>query len=206
MQEALVRAWQQLASLRDPDRFDAWLYRLVVNACADQARQLRRWSKQVRPLPLEIAVSDDTSSVADWEQLEHGFNKRLKPEKRAVVVLEKAGSRQPQIASVLGIPEGTARFDSITRPRRCVRRSTLTCGSQRWLRTGRRDDHRQAVIDHQMVRGDGARAATRAGIRRTPASSGRAGAGSTSDGARSWRDLVSPNSILALGGTQPPWS
>ena len=53
MQEALVRAWQQLPSLRDPDRFDAWLYRLVVNACADQGRQLRRWSQQVRPLPLE---------------------------------------------------------------------------------------------------------------------------------------------------------
>ena len=44
VQEALVRAWQQLPSLRDPDRFDAWLYRLVVNACADQGRQLRRWS------------------------------------------------------------------------------------------------------------------------------------------------------------------
>ena len=39
VQEALVRAWQQLPSLRDPDRFDAWLYRLVVNACADQGRQ-----------------------------------------------------------------------------------------------------------------------------------------------------------------------
>ena len=37
MQEALVRAWQQLPSLRDPDRFDAWLYRLVVNACATRA-------------------------------------------------------------------------------------------------------------------------------------------------------------------------
>ena len=48
VQEALVRAWQQLPSLRDPDRFDAWLHRLVVNACADQGRQLRRWSQQVR--------------------------------------------------------------------------------------------------------------------------------------------------------------
>src|SRR6476619_7750570 len=63
VQEALVRAWQQLPSLRDPDRFDAWLYRLVVNACADQGRQLRRWSNQVRALPMERPVSDETGSV-----------------------------------------------------------------------------------------------------------------------------------------------
>ena len=65
VQEALVRAWEQLPSLRDPDRFDAWLYRLVVNACADPGRQLRRWSRQVRPLPVDAAISDDTGSVAE---------------------------------------------------------------------------------------------------------------------------------------------
>src|SRR5215218_9252564 len=53
VQEALVRAWQQLPKLRDPDRFDAWLYRLVVNACADQGRQLRQRSNQVRTLAVE---------------------------------------------------------------------------------------------------------------------------------------------------------
>ena len=109
VQEALVRAWQQLPSLRDPDRFDAWLYRLVVNACADQARQLRRWSQQVRPLPLEVP-----------DQRRHGFRRRsgtvgagirrLKPEQRAVVVLHYySGFSAAEIARVLGIPEGTAR-------------------------------------------------------------------------------------------------
>src|SRR5690349_21689960 len=73
VQEALVRAWQQLPSLRDPDRFDAWLYRLVVNACADQRRQLRRWSHAVRPIVLDASISDDTGAVADREQLERGF-------------------------------------------------------------------------------------------------------------------------------------
>ncbi len=109
VQEALVRAWQQLPSLRDPDRFDAWLYRLVVNACADQGRQLRRWSQQVRPLPVNAAIDDDTKSVADREQLQRGFN-RLKPEQRAVVVLHYySGFSAAEIARVLGIPEGTAR-------------------------------------------------------------------------------------------------
>ena len=109
VQEALVRAWQQLPSLRDPDRFEAWLYRLVVNACADQGRQLRRWSMQVRPLPLEASTSDDTGAVADREQLERGFE-RLRPEKRAVLVLHYySGFSAAEIARMLGIPEGTAR-------------------------------------------------------------------------------------------------
>jgi RNA polymerase sigma-70 factor (ECF subfamily) len=109
VQEALVRAWQQLPSLRDPDRFDAWLYRLVVNACADQGRQLRRWSTEVRQIPLDASTSDDTGAVADREQIERGFG-RLKPEQRAVVVLHYySGFSAAEIARILGIPEGTAR-------------------------------------------------------------------------------------------------
>jgi RNA polymerase sigma-70 factor (ECF subfamily) len=109
VQEALVRAWQQLPSLRDPDRFDAWLYRLVVNACADQGRQLRRFSAEVRPLAIDTAVADETGSVADREQLERGFI-RLKPEQRAVIVLHHySGFSAAEIARILGIPEGTAR-------------------------------------------------------------------------------------------------
>jgi RNA polymerase sigma-70 factor (ECF subfamily) len=109
VQEALVKAWQQLPSLRDPDRFDAWVYRLVVNACADQGRQLRRWSSVVKPLPIDRAVADDTASVADRDTLERAFT-RLKPEQRTVVVLHHHGGfSAAEIAQMLGIPEGTAR-------------------------------------------------------------------------------------------------
>jgi RNA polymerase sigma-70 factor, ECF subfamily len=109
VQEALVRAWQQLPSLRDPDRFDAWLYRLVMNACADQGRQLRRWSGQVKQLPMEPGIGDETGSVADRDQLERGF-RRLKPEQRAVVVLHHySGFSMAEVARILGVPEGTAR-------------------------------------------------------------------------------------------------
>jgi RNA polymerase sigma-70 factor (ECF subfamily) len=109
VQEALVRAWQRLPSLRDPDRFDAWLYRLIVNACAEQGRQLRRWSDQVRAIPLNTSVDDDTSVVGNRDQLERGFD-RLKPEQRAVVVLHYySGFSAAEIAQILGIPQGTAR-------------------------------------------------------------------------------------------------
>ena len=109
VQEALVRAWQKLPSLRDPDKFDAWLYRLVVNACAEQGRQMRRWSQQVRPLPVEPSVGDHTGLVADRDQLERGFS-RLKPEQRAVMVLHYySGFSAAEIAGILGIPDGTVR-------------------------------------------------------------------------------------------------
>jgi RNA polymerase sigma-70 factor (ECF subfamily) len=82
---------------------------LVVNACADQRRQLQRWSEQVRPLTLDVPIDDDTGSVADREQLERAFN-RLTPEQRAVVVLHHySGFSAAEIAEMLGIPAGTAR-------------------------------------------------------------------------------------------------
>jgi len=109
VQEALVRAWQQLPSLRDADRFDAWLYRLVVNACADQGRQLRRLSNQVQALSIEPSVSDEIGSVADRDELERAFS-RLKPDQRAVVVLHHhSGFSAAEISRILGVPEGTAR-------------------------------------------------------------------------------------------------
>jgi RNA polymerase sigma-70 factor (ECF subfamily) len=49
VQNALVRAWRDLPGLRDPDRFDAWLHRLLVNSCLDEARRRRR-----RPIEVEI--------------------------------------------------------------------------------------------------------------------------------------------------------
>src|SRR5262249_36834423 len=42
VQTALARAWRDLPPLRDPDRFDAWLNRLLVRSCIDEARRLRR--------------------------------------------------------------------------------------------------------------------------------------------------------------------
>ena len=42
VQNTLVRAWRDLPTLRDPDLFDAWVHRMLVNACIDEARRLRR--------------------------------------------------------------------------------------------------------------------------------------------------------------------
>jgi RNA polymerase sigma-70 factor (ECF subfamily) len=65
VQEALVHAWRDLPRLRDPERFDAWLRRLLVNACADQGRHRRRWSAEIQIVRVEPATNDATGSMAD---------------------------------------------------------------------------------------------------------------------------------------------
>ena len=109
-QQALLGAWRDLPKLRDPSRFEAWLHRLVVHACYVEARTQRRWNAKVRVLSLTIDATDDPSSVvADRQQIEHSF-RELSPEQRAVVVLHHHyGYPLTEIATLLGIPEGTAR-------------------------------------------------------------------------------------------------
>jgi RNA polymerase sigma-70 factor, ECF subfamily len=109
VQEALVHAWRELPRLRDPDRFNAWLHRLLVNACADQGRYQRRWAAEVRMIRIEPTTDDGATSLADRDQLELGF-RRLKPEQRTVVVLHfYLGLPVPEIAETLGIPAGTVK-------------------------------------------------------------------------------------------------
>jgi RNA polymerase sigma-70 factor, ECF subfamily len=110
LQEALVIAWRDLSGLRDPDRFDAWLHRLVVRACLVEATRERRRFENLRVLPIEMpATGDDFLNVADRDQLERGFH-RLTPQQRALLVLRHFEGRDlAEIADILGIPVGTAR-------------------------------------------------------------------------------------------------
>lgn len=108
-QQALLGAWRDLPNLRDPSRFEAWLHRLVVHACYVEARSERRWLAKVNAIRAPEPIADHARIVADRDSLERSFRK-LTPEQRAVVVLHHHhGYPLTEIASVLGIPEGTAR-------------------------------------------------------------------------------------------------
>jgi RNA polymerase sigma-70 factor (ECF subfamily) len=108
-QQALLGAWRDLPTLRDAERFDAWLHRLVVNACYVEARSERRWVAKVRVLRAEPETVDIARGVADRDELEAAF-RQLTPEHRAVVVLHHyLGYPLTEIAETLGIPAGTAR-------------------------------------------------------------------------------------------------
>jgi RNA polymerase sigma-70 factor, ECF subfamily len=109
VQEALVRCWRQLPKLRDVERFDGWLYRILIRAAQDEIGRRRRFQVAVQSVAREPAVGDRSREVADREELERGFS-RLSVDHRAVVVLHHyVGLALPEIAEALGIPPGTAK-------------------------------------------------------------------------------------------------
>ena len=110
VQDALVIAWRDLPGLRDPDRFDAWLRRLLVRSCIVEAQRERRLSATIRILPTELpSGTDDYLSVVDRDELDRGF-RRLPAEQRAILVLRHFdGLETTEIADALGIPSGTVR-------------------------------------------------------------------------------------------------
>jgi RNA polymerase sigma-70 factor (ECF subfamily) len=107
-QQALLTIWRDLPQLRDPARFDAWSYRLLVRACYAEGRRVRRWAPNLRVLPIdEPAGPDASSSVADRDQLERGF-RRLSIDHRAVVVLHHyLDLPLDRVADIVGAPLGT---------------------------------------------------------------------------------------------------
>jgi RNA polymerase sigma-70 factor (ECF subfamily) len=110
VQQAFANAWRELPRLRDVGRFDAWMYRLLLNASFREARDRRRHQARIRMLsPIEERADDEAVSIANRDQLERAF-RRLTPEHRAIVVLHHyAGMPLAEIASVLVIAPGTAR-------------------------------------------------------------------------------------------------
>lgn len=108
-QQVLVKIWRQLPTLREVDRFEAWSYRLLVNACRDELRRQRRIPSALYLLPGDDIVADASLSVADRDQLERAFL-RLSADQRTVVILQYyLDLSMPEIASALDLPIGTVR-------------------------------------------------------------------------------------------------
>jgi RNA polymerase sigma-70 factor (ECF subfamily) len=110
VQLTLVRAWRELRTLRDVDRFEAWLHRILANECYAEIRRRNRWATRVHLLPVTGAPEfRGILTVNDRDQLERGF-RRLTLEQRAVLVFHHyVGLPLPEVAARLGIPLGTAK-------------------------------------------------------------------------------------------------
>jgi RNA polymerase sigma-70 factor, ECF subfamily len=110
VQAALVTAWRDLRTLRDPDRFEPWLHRILTNACYAESRRGRRWLAQIRVLPVdESSHTGDILTVDDRDQLERAM-RRLTVEQRAVLVFHHYLDLSPhEVAQRLGIPIGTVK-------------------------------------------------------------------------------------------------
>jgi RNA polymerase sigma-70 factor (ECF subfamily) len=104
VQDGLVAAWGRLAGLADPDRFDAWVSRIVFRRCLRSARR-QRGRVAIEAVP-EVGVrSDPTASVSVSQLLA-----RLAPRQRAVLHLTVVeGMTDAEIAPLLGITPASVR-------------------------------------------------------------------------------------------------
>jgi len=114
-QEAFVRAWRELPRLRDVDRFDAWLRRLVINACYDEGRRVNRRAEvgllrlADRPVVDISPLRDMSTAVAQTDRIERAF-RQLPLDQRTVLVLQHYFDlSHAEIAETVGIPLGTVK-------------------------------------------------------------------------------------------------
>ena len=109
LQAALVAVWRDLPRLRDPERFDAWSYRVVLRVCQRELRSAHRRRVIGELFQSDHAVADTELSVTLRDELERAF-RRLSNDQRAVLVLMYYRDLSvAEIASALGVSEGTVK-------------------------------------------------------------------------------------------------
>ena len=110
VQQALLDTWQDLSRLREPSRFEAWSYRLLVRVCYAQARRVRRRLPEVELTDTDVGATCDVyADIADRDQLERGFL-RLSVDQRTVVVLHHyLGLPVKEVADIVDAPIETVR-------------------------------------------------------------------------------------------------
>ncbi len=120
-QQALVKCWRFLPTLREPARFEAWSHQLLVRACYTESDRRRRSSADVALLPTDAPTTpDSTSRIVDRDQLERGLQ-GISVDHRAVLVLHYyADMPLAQVAEVLDVPVGTI-YSRLHRAHRSLR-------------------------------------------------------------------------------------
>jgi RNA polymerase sigma-70 factor (ECF subfamily) len=117
VQEASINAWRELPRLRSPERFDAWLDQILVNACRSLLRRSRR--VRVREIGLEPESGEadrrDLGAITDPDATEVDLIRRaferLAPDVRSLLVLHYVEERPlADIATVMGSPVGTIKW------------------------------------------------------------------------------------------------
>ena len=112
--DAFVTAWKHWGSLRDPDRFEAWFGKILVNVCRDRLRRSRRHGvMEVTDVSDELlaapASGDPAAAAADHDAVGRGLG-RLEPDQRIVLVLRYYRDLPvDEIAARMSIPAGTVK-------------------------------------------------------------------------------------------------
>jgi RNA polymerase sigma-70 factor (ECF subfamily) len=109
VQEALVRCWRDLPSLREPDRFDGWLRRLLMHAITDEFRRGRRFAARVQVLHEHPTTRDEVSMVDDRDQIDRALQGISVDHRTILTLYYLHGLPIADVADALGIPAGTAK-------------------------------------------------------------------------------------------------
>jgi len=109
-QDAFTSAWRQRSTLRDPDRFDAWFGRILVNSCRDRLRKrTRNRSLNLRAVGAEDEQPDHAPSMLERDELYRAVAD-LDPDQRIVVMLRYwMDLTVDDIADRLDVPAGTVK-------------------------------------------------------------------------------------------------
>jgi RNA polymerase sigma-70 factor (ECF subfamily) len=108
-QDAFAQAWRNRRSLRDPDRFDAWFGKILVNACREKLRKRER--RKVRSLEEtdDPATADSTDQVSSRDAVDRALN-GLDADHRIVIVLRYwADMTVDEIAERIEVRPGTVK-------------------------------------------------------------------------------------------------
>jgi RNA polymerase sigma-70 factor (ECF subfamily) len=107
-QQAFLDIWRHIPRLRDPSKFEAWSYRLLVNACYDEAKRQPKWLNEDEVLPeTEPQSRDAIGQVIEHDQLERALQ-RLSMDHRSVLVLRYLLDFSPEeVGDILDIPRRT---------------------------------------------------------------------------------------------------
>ena len=107
-QQAFLEIWRHIPRLRDTSRFEAWSYRLLVNACYDEAKRRPNWVPTASVPSGDMPFGRDVSGpVIARDQLDRAL-RRLSLEHRAVLVLRYLQDQSPEeIGEMLDIPRRT---------------------------------------------------------------------------------------------------
>lgn len=100
LDEAVYRGLRSLGTLRQPEFFDTWLTRILINECNRELKRSRRF-RPLEDLPELTAETFDNLPLQEAVQ-------RLPGELKDVVILRFfSGYSQAETAQALEIPQGT---------------------------------------------------------------------------------------------------
>jgi RNA polymerase sigma-70 factor, ECF subfamily len=111
MQDSFVRAYRGLKSCRQPDRFGAWLFRIVVNRCRTVRRRLLRYRHLNGELPDEIPSTDAGPESFEWREEIRRALARLRPHYREAFLLRYVeGLDYAEMSRMTGAKEAALRM------------------------------------------------------------------------------------------------